>query len=170
MKFRGRFAGPRVRSIEVATEPPHVSVEIDGRAALYDSVPSPAGGFSLIGPEGRHIEVSVREEEGGIVCVRLGSRTLRFEFLDELTARALATASGAHARKTGDVKAAIPGRVLRIAVAPGDEVAQGQTLLVLEAMKMENEVRAPRPGRVASIEVTAGEAVAAGRLLVRLAE
>jgi biotin carboxyl carrier protein len=52
-------------------------------------------------------------------------------------------------------------------VAPGDEVTLGQSLLVLEAMKMENEVRSPRAGRIRSIEVTSGQAVGGGDLLVR---
>ena len=61
----------------------------------------------------------------------------------------------------------MPGRVLRVLVAPGEKVAQGQPLLVLEAMKMENEVKSPRDGVIASVEVSAGKAVSAGDVLVR---
>ena len=68
----------------------------------------------------------------------------------------------------GDVRAAINGRVLDIAVAPGDEVSTGQRLLVLEAMKMEHELRAVSPGRVATIEVRVGDQVAPGQTLVRI--
>jgi len=68
----------------------------------------------------------------------------------------------------GDVRAAINGRVLDIAVAPGDEVTAGQRLLVLEAMKMEHELRAVAPGRVAAVDVRVGDQVAPGQTLVRI--
>jgi acetyl/propionyl-CoA carboxylase alpha subunit len=64
------------------------------------------------------------------------------------------------------VTAPMPGRVVRVLVHPDDEVAAGQGLIVIEAMKMENELRAGRAGRVREVTVTAGAAVEAGRLLV----
>jgi geranyl-CoA carboxylase alpha subunit len=67
----------------------------------------------------------------------------------------------------GDLRAAINGRVVEVVVAPGTEVAVGQRLVVLEAMKMEHELRASRPGRVRAVEVCVGEQVAPGQLLVR---
>jgi biotin carboxyl carrier protein len=78
----------------------------------------------------------------GAVLVRVGAERVALELLDELTARAQAVAGAGSVRGSGDVKAAIPGRVLRLLVAPGDEVQRGQPVVVLEAMKMENDVRA----------------------------
>ncbi len=66
------------------------------------------------------------------------------------------------------VTAAIPGTILRVLVAPGDQVACGQGLLVLEAMKMANDVQAPVAGRVAALHVATGQLVARGALLVEL--
>jgi biotin carboxyl carrier protein len=60
----------------------------------------------------------------------------------------------------------MPGRVVRVLVGPGDEVAARQGVVVVEAMKMENELRAPRAGRVKEIAVAAGASVEAGRVLV----
>jgi biotin carboxyl carrier protein len=60
----------------------------------------------------------------------------------------------------------MPGRVLRVLVRPGDEVAARQGLVVVEAMKMENELGAPRAGRVREVVVDEGVSVEAGRLLV----
>jgi biotin carboxyl carrier protein len=60
----------------------------------------------------------------------------------------------------------MPGRVVRVLVKPGDEVAARQGLVVVEAMKMENELAAARPGRVTDVAVTEGVSVEAGRLLV----
>jgi len=77
---------------------------------------------------------------------------------------------GAASAKAGGgvVCAAMPGRVVRIAVAAGDIAEEGATLCVLEAMKMENDVRAPGSGRVTVISVREGESVEAGQALLTL--
>jgi biotin carboxyl carrier protein len=66
------------------------------------------------------------------------------------------------------IKASIPGRIARVLVAAGDEVAAHQAILVIEAMKMQNELKAARDGRVAEVRVAAGQAVAAGQVLAIL--
>jgi biotin carboxyl carrier protein len=60
----------------------------------------------------------------------------------------------------------IPGRVVAVAVAPGDVVTAGQTLLVVEAMKMQNELRTPRDGTVERVAVGVGETIDLGDLLM----
>src|SRR5690606_1014143 len=65
----------------------------------------------------------------------------------------------------GSLVAPLPGAVVRVAVAEGDEVAAGDVLLVLEAMKMEHPVLAPAPGRVTSLPVAAGQQVDTGQVL-----
>ena len=67
-----------------------------------------------------------------------------------------------------EVKAPMPGLVLAVHVAPGDAVEAGQRLLVLEAMKMENEIKAPTSGSVKKVAATAGTAVGKGALLVSI--
>ncbi|MGH2446855.1 MAG: acetyl-CoA carboxylase biotin carboxyl carrier protein subunit [Candidatus Limnocylindria bacterium] len=67
-----------------------------------------------------------------------------------------------------EVKATLPGLVVAVAVAVGDEVDEGSSLLTIEAMKMQNEVRAPRAGRVIAVAVSSGQAVATGASLLRL--
>jgi geranyl-CoA carboxylase alpha subunit len=71
------------------------------------------------------------------------------------------------AAQADEVRAAINGRVLEVAVAAGAEVVAGQRLCTLEAMKMEHELRAPRDGRLAAIDVAAGQQVAPGQVLMR---
>jgi propionyl-CoA carboxylase alpha chain len=66
----------------------------------------------------------------------------------------------------GSLTAPMPGAVVRVLVSPGDEVAAGQAMVVLEAMKMEHTVAAPVPGTVAAVNVTAGQQVEAGSVLV----
>jgi biotin carboxyl carrier protein len=67
------------------------------------------------------------------------------------------------------LRAQLPGRVVSLAVSVGDEVALGDRLLSIEAMKMENEVRAPRSGKVEAIAVQAGQGVERGDELLRIA-
>jgi biotin carboxyl carrier protein len=69
----------------------------------------------------------------------------------------------------GAIVAPMPGTILRVAVNIGDKVAKGHTLLVLEAMKMENEIMAPADGVVQELNVTKGVSVNAGEILVVLA-
>ncbi len=64
-----------------------------------------------------------------------------------------------------EIRAIIPGRIVAVSVAPGDEVTAGQVLLVLEAMKMQNELRAPREGTVEKMAVAVGSTVEVGDLL-----
>ena len=68
----------------------------------------------------------------------------------------------------GRVKAPIPGQIVRVFVAPGQGVEPGQPLLVIEAMKMENEILAPRAGTVAAVNVAPGRGVALGELLLEI--
>ncbi|MFI5262230.1 MAG: acetyl-CoA carboxylase biotin carboxyl carrier protein subunit [Candidatus Limnocylindrales bacterium] len=99
----------------------------------------------------------------------------RFEVLVEDAARAALRERAGHDGRVGGaaarlvVHAQIPGRVVSIRVQPGDVVELGQRLLVVEAMKMENEIRAHQAGRIERVAVTAGQLVERGDVLVVLA-
>jgi len=84
--------------------------------------------------------------------------------------RVLAEAESAAMSHSGavEVRATLPGLVVAVAVRDGDRVAEGDTLLTIEAMKMQNEVRAPRGGRVAGLIATPGQTVAGGTPLLRI--
>ena len=91
------------------------------------------------------------------------------EALDERT-RAIRDLSGESAAATGSapLRAPMPGLVVRVNVGSGDVVAAGQGLVVMEAMKMENELRASSAGRVKAVHVQPGTAVDKGALLIEL--
>ncbi len=95
----------------------------------------------------------------------------RFELEVETVRRAeireRATRGGAAAVGSGpiEISAMIPGRVVSVAVAVGDRVEAGQTILVIEAMKMQNELRAPHAGTIERIAVGAGETITLGQVL-----
>ncbi len=99
----------------------------------------------------------------------------RLEFLVEDAARAelreRATRAGSAGAGTGgplEIRALIPGRVAAVAVAPGDKVELGQTLLVVEDLKMNNELRAPGAGIVGRVPAAAGATIELGDVLVVL--
>jgi len=64
-----------------------------------------------------------------------------------------------------DIKTAMPGRIIKVLSEPGAEVEEGQAVLILEAMKMQNEIKSPQPGRIVRITAQAGDSVEAGALL-----
>jgi biotin carboxyl carrier protein len=116
-----------------------------------------------------HRVIAQRTARGEYV-LRIDGHRFNIEALDERT-RAVRDLTGAAAAASGPapLKAPMPGLVVRILVQPGDEVQAGQGLVVIEAMKMENELKASGPGTVKAIPVTQGQAVEKGALLVELA-
>ena len=89
--------------------------------------------------------------------------------LEDERERAAHDAERTRAKGGGDLKSIMPGVVIKLLVKEGDTVAKGQPLLILEAMKMQNEIGAPSDGRVQALHVREGQAVASGAKLVTLA-
>ncbi|MCS7038977.1 MAG: acetyl-CoA carboxylase biotin carboxyl carrier protein subunit [Anaerolineae bacterium] len=144
------------------------AVRLDGQllqASLLQV--GPLGLYSLL-IENRSRELVVEETPQGY-RVTLGSRTFHVRVADERELRLAGSRTGPVA-STGEVhlKAPIPGMVVRVLVRGGEAVTPGQPLVILEAMKMENELRAPRAGTVSDVKVKAGERVEQGAVLLVL--
>jgi biotin carboxyl carrier protein len=99
--------------------------------------------------------------------VRIGSTQYRVVVRDPRSRRPAAVAIAASGTEV--LSAPMPSKVVKLLVREGDEVLEGQGLLVMEAMKMQNELRAPRAGRVQRIHVSEGKGVETGAPLVQLA-
>ena len=125
------------------------------------------GVYSLV-IDDRSYEVFVDPVDGeeGLYEVHLLSRTFRVRALDSRRLR-FATASGVTDGQV-HITAPIPGRVVKVLRDDGCEVKAGDGIIVLEAMKMENELKAPRDGRVVSIAVEEGQGVEGGAHLATL--
>jgi biotin carboxyl carrier protein len=117
----------------------------------------------------------VESASGRVVDVAMTERGAGEWLLQFSSGHVTAIVDGRLGRRGGDaagptgaqrLTAPMPGRVVRVLVRPGDEVRARQGLVVIEAMKMENELTATRAGRVREVTVAAGAAVEAGRLLV----
>ena len=154
------------------------TVTLDPGGVGYESEPPVRAELSEI--EGSPVRmVKIRSHVYRVVVERRqgrGKYTLwvdgyRFETeaLDERT-RSIRDLSAARAGPTGPapILAPMPGLIVRVSVKAGDRVEAGQGLVVMEAMKMENELRATSAGVVKSVEVAAGTAVEKGALLVAL--
>jgi biotin carboxyl carrier protein len=160
-------SGGREHRLEVRAGAGEIRVRLDDREIVADLLRVHAGLYSLL-IGGRSYEIDVLEIPEALV-VLVNGQPFRVEIQDE-GARRLQAAVGRGAGQGGrrTVTAPIPGRIARILVRPGDTVQAGAGLVVLEAMKMENELRAPAAGTVRETRVAAGQTVAAGDVLVVL--
>jgi len=139
------------------------TVVVDGRPIEVDVRDAGPHVSSLI-IQGRSYEAALEKRERGY-RVALGARVLEVEIAEAAAgAAAPRRAAGGPAR----IQAPMPGKLVRVLVSAGEDVGAGQGLVVMEAMKMENEIRAPRAGRVKEAPVREGQAVETGALLVLL--
>jgi biotin carboxyl carrier protein len=160
----------RTRSVSIERAGSHerFRVTVDGQVALVDARRSSEFGLSLLFPEADHHGVCVALAPGsapGEMLAYLRGRSLPVIVNGRRTGRGAAdTGAGAHGEQK--VLAPMPGRVVRVLVAAGDEVEARQPVVVVEAMKMENELRSPKTGRVKDVAVAPGASVEAGRVLL----
>jgi biotin carboxyl carrier protein len=169
----------RTVSIERADGGRRFRVTLDGQPFLVDAVRTGDYGLSLLaavpfsgrgGPQpataAPTISTDVQLAPGpaaGELLASLAGRTAAVVVNGRRRGRAAEAGALGHGEVT--ITAPMPGRVVRVLVEPGQEVAARQGIVVVEAMKMENELRTPRPGRVRDIAVAPGTSVEAGRIL-----
>ena len=166
-RYRTRRAGDRIvirRLDGDATVDNFANDASDGEISIDWRRPQPGIYSLLVG--GASYEVFV-EDEPDHLAVHLVKRTFRVHAADIRRHRA---SGGGAAVLDGPIRlvAPIPGRVVRVLVEPGQEVKRGEGIIVLEAMKMENELRAPRDGTIGVIEVNEGQGVEGGALLATI--
>jgi biotin carboxyl carrier protein len=165
--------GSRLRKVSVHRKDGAFLVTVDGTAHLVDAARIDGSTLSLLVREGadgaptRSVEASVVAQAlPGAYDVHVAGRLIPLQ---------VRAGSGLGRRRDGAgpggsgpqrVTAPMPGKVVRVLVKPGDEVTPRQGLVVVEAMKMENELRAAREGRVKTVAVTEGQSVESGALLV----
>ena len=145
-------------------------VHIDGEdvAAQVATIDGTPVHMVSLGPE-MHRVIVRRGGSRGTYTLWLDGYRFEVEALDERT-RAIRDLAGTKAGPTGPAPlvAPMPGLVVRVNVQPGDTVQAGQGLVVMEAMKMENELRTQAAGRVRAVLVTPGTAVEKGAVLIEL--
>ena len=159
MTFDATVEGRTIR-VKVRGGDGRYSLSLDEAPLEVDLVPIGRHFASLL-VGGESHEVGIEKRPEGFVVQFPG------ESMPVVLAEAVRGLSTPARRAHGPVRltAPMPGRVVRVLEVPGAEVAVGQGLVVIEAMKMENELKSPRAGRVLEVAVREGQAVEAGALL-----
>ena len=165
MKYLVEIGG---RTVEVELDGDRVRVDGVETVAQLSDLPGTPMALLSIGERIRPVGVT-RAGSRGRYTLTLDGRRYDVEALDERT-RAIRQLSAATAAPSGPAPliAPMPGLIVRVNVEPGMEVQPGQGLVVMEAMKMENELRATSAGVVRAVRVTPGTAVERGATLVEL--
>lgn len=156
----------RTVSVEGPLPDGRFKVTIDGTERLVDARSLRPGTWSLL-IDGHQYVVDLDKRRTGIAASVGASEALLT--VEDAMHKRLASATGTRTAARGEsLRAPIAGKVVKVLVAVGDEVAPGTPVIVLEAMKMENELIAERGGKVTTITKQAGQAVDTGDLLVEL--
>ena len=167
MKFTASIGGPTGATVEIALESRvdgHVEAIIEDRRYRLNVMEVEAGVYWFtLGT--RSVEAAVTRE-GEAYSVRIGERELSIEILE-------AEARVGHRGRVGatgprEVRAPMPGRVVQVLTRSGTTVEADQGLLVIEAMKMQNEIKSPKSGTVRNVEVEEGAVVSVGELLATI--
>lgn len=158
-----------------------LQAKIDGEKFDIEIVEQDGKTRAVVG--GREYELEVSHPEPEIFALRNGNKLTEafvspdgkqvvvggYEFEVEIADPKRLRGAGAdheHGDGVAEIKTAMPGKVVRTLVAVGDEVEKGDGVIVVEAMKMQNEMRSPKTGTVAKINAAEGDTVAAGDILV----
>jgi biotin carboxyl carrier protein len=157
--------GGRVRVVEVEHRGKSLVVRLDGVERAVDATPLGDNRWSLRFPDSgtQHAVVVLPAQESGSVDVLVDGLSMPAR---ARTGGREVAKSGSGPRGAGKVTAPMPGKVVKVLVAVGEQVTARQGVAVVEAMKMENELRAGRDGTVRQILVAEGASVDAGTPLV----
>ena len=166
----------RILNVDVTAIAGRLSLLIGPPPSSPESFPPSPGGFGggsergaqlkSAGRPGKSYDVAVERRSNGERIVHVNGRAVPVSIVDpreQLTRRRSAVAPDAGPRS---IVSPMPGRIVKVLVSEGDTVAAQQGLIVVEAMKMENELRAPRAGRVTSVKVGEGTSVERGAVLI----
>ena len=164
MRLNAEIAG-KACAVDLQRQGRSVLAEIDDRRYEIDVHESGDGGYLLI-CNGRVFECHVngRPESGKPIDVLLGSRLYAVTLTDPKRLRG-ASSSAAHGDEAVRILAPMPGKIVRVMVEIGAEIEAGTGIIVVEAMKMQNEMKAPRAGTVVALNAEAGATVNAGDVL-----
>ena len=139
-------------------------VAIDDRVLEVDAVHLAGSAVSILAGT-RSVRCDIEPGKDGKLTVLAGENLFPLELLDERRLR-LRDATGKFSLEGPQrIDAPMPGKVVRVLVKAGDEVAEGQGLIVVEAMKMENELKSPKAGKVTELHAIEGQAVESGARL-----
>jgi biotin carboxyl carrier protein len=170
--------GAAVKTVSVVRKGALLHVEVDGRLHVVDARRVGENGISMLVRAGtdatpvRSVDAALAPKTNGEYDVYLDGRTISVDIRPSTrlspSTRATAHGPSSSLRAAGPqrVTSPMPGKVVKVLVKAGDEVKARQGLVVVEAMKMENELRAARDGRIREVTAVEGRSVDAGTVLL----
>ena len=164
MKLQAIISDSQV-DLEIRRQGSRVFATVDGRNYELE-LKRVSDRSYLMSDDGKVFDCRVdgRLESGGQVDVMVGANRHAITLIDPKRLRS-ASGAGAHGEGAARIVAPMPGKVVRLLVAAGQEVEAGQGIVVVEAMKMQNEMKSPKSGTIGSINVAVGTTVNGGDLL-----
>jgi len=166
MKFEVQFRGAGVarpaRTVELVLENAQWNVTLDGKQLSADVVEITPNTFSIL-QNGRAFEIRIVRRPDGSLQAETNGEEFSIEVLDRRAWRGRHSAGEVDGRQ--QITAPMPGKIVRVLVQEGEQVEVGQGLLVVEAMKMQNEIRSPKNGKVERVHVKEGQTVNSGEIL-----
>jgi biotin carboxyl carrier protein len=151
------------RSVEMLRTGERARWTVDGRALEADAIEVSPGNYSiLIG--GKSLEARVKAQGESELCVTVAGREYHAAFRDSRKWKRNRVA-GVEAQGRQQLRAPMPGKIVLLLVKAGDTVSAGQGIIVVEAMKMQNEIRSPKSGTVERLLVSEGQTVNAGEVV-----
>ncbi|MDR3764044.1 MAG: hypothetical protein P4M01_08125 [Acidobacteriota bacterium] len=163
MKYEVLVDG-HVHQIDIERADKGYQSTVDGEAFALNVAMTARDVLSII-HDGRHYEAKREYSLLGETHIIVGSERFITEVRDPRSLRSRRAAAGQEAGPA-KVTAPMPGKVVRTLVAVGDEIEAGQGVIVVEAMKMQNEIKSPKKGKVTKITATESALVNAGDLLL----
>lgn len=162
MKYEVRISG-KTRIVDVERHANGWEARLDGQPTPVDAAEIAPHTFSVLLPGQAH-EISITSQTDGKLLLRASRLEFSAEVVDPRSWSGRRHAGG-EAEGRQQVVAPMPGKVVRVLVEAGQAVEASQGLLVVEAMKMQNEIRSPKSGNVERVLVQEGQAVNAGEVL-----
>jgi biotin carboxyl carrier protein len=164
MKFIATVDGKAYRvDVQPGAKPGAFTVIVGGKAHEVDLERAGRDWLYSLLLDGRSFEIARTEGE-----ISVGGRAFAIEVERDVGLQRARAGEGASG--PAQLRAPIPGRVVAVHAGPGDQAHEGQTLIILEAMKMQMELKSPRAGRLAEVRVQAGQEVNQGQVLAVIAD
>jgi biotin carboxyl carrier protein len=157
--------GDKTYRVELSRAGSGWKCRLDSQEFKVDAAPAQNGALSLL-VEGKSYEVR-QEDSRDLTVIVVGRDRFSVQVRDPRSLRSRrGRDSGGHGPRK--ITAPMPGKVVRVLAAVGAEVEAGQAVLVIEAMKMQNELKAPKKGKISKLNVGEGAAVEAGQTLAEV--
>lgn len=167
---RTLILGKQQHEVELVRRDGALTLSWDGEAMPADILEVEPGCYSVI-LDGRSVDVRLdgaKHPDPDVRAFRASLYDGAYEFALQDPMKALLAAAGGGAAGGGVLTSPMPGKIVKVLVKEGERVVEGQTLLVMEAMKMQNELKSPGDGAVAKVHVAEGATVETGAKLLEV--